>query len=62
MQVTDARGQQVRTLAAGPHAAGRHELVWDGTDDGRQAVASGVYIVRLTATGTTDARKLLLLK
>jgi hypothetical protein len=62
VRIADTRGKIVRTLARGYETAGRHELVWDGTDDGGRVVASGVYVLRLTAGAVADARKLILLK
>ncbi|GAB4371768.1 MAG: hypothetical protein Kow0042_14690 [Calditrichia bacterium] len=49
-------------MAEGRYPAGRHQVVWDGTDSGGQAVASGVYAYRLTAGNKVATRKLLLLK
>jgi len=47
--VFDAQGRRVRTLLDGSREAGRHELEWDGRDDGGRAVASGVYLCRMEA-------------
>lgn len=60
--IFDVAGNRVRTLASGPRAAGIHHLAWDGTDDRRRAVASGVYFARLRAGTDTAVRKLLLIK
>lgn len=49
VRLYDAAGQRVRTLAEGRFAAGRHERVWDGTDDAGRRVAAGVYFSRLEA-------------
>lgn len=55
--VLDLQGRVVRTLLrAVPLSAGRHELVWDGRDDGGSDVAAGVYFVRVTA-GAVSARQ-----
>jgi hypothetical protein len=37
-------------------------VVWDGRDDGGRRVASGSYVARLRATGTTLTRRLTLLQ
>ncbi|MFH1755225.1 MAG: right-handed parallel beta-helix repeat-containing protein [Candidatus Latescibacterota bacterium] len=58
----DVRGRVVKTLASEPYSAGRHAVVWDGTDTGRQPVASGIYFYRIEAGRFTDTKKLLLLK
>ena len=44
VEVFDALGRRVAVLTDGPVGAGFHRVVWSG------GVASGVYIVRLTAT------------
>lgn len=51
-------GRLVRVLAAGPLPKGRQAVVWDGADEAGRPVASGVYIYKLTAPGTDEARRL----
>ena len=51
LDVFDVAGRHVRTLAAGPQAAGGHTALWDGRDGTGNVVASGVYLVRLRANG-----------
>jgi hypothetical protein len=52
LAVYDALGRHIATLAEGPHAAGRHEAVWDA-----RGTAAGVYVYRLTtATGVETAK------
>jgi FlgD Ig-like domain len=47
LTVYSVQGDRVRTLEAGPAAAGPHVLAWDGRDARGRAVAAGVYLVRL---------------
>jgi len=49
VEVFNARGQVVRTLAAGHHDSGLHRLTWDGRDTQGRHSASGVYFVRVRA-------------
>jgi Zn-dependent metalloprotease len=58
----DAGGRIVRTLAKGPRSAGVQELVWDGRDDAGHAVPSGVYYYRVQANGQEQTRKMLMVK
>jgi hypothetical protein len=51
-------GRRVRTLAAGRHAAGRHEVVWDGRDARGRLASAGIYVVRLAAAGRSQALRL----
>ncbi len=44
-------GRLVARLAAGPFAAGSHDLVWHGTDLAGRPVPSGVYCYRVEAGG-----------
>ncbi len=62
LQVHDLRGRVVRTLVAGSRGPGRHAVAWDGRDDRREELPSGVYFYRLNAGGFTATRKLLLLR
>lgn len=62
VSVLDVRGRRVRGLTEGTRSAGRHELVWDGRDDGGNPVAPGVYFVLLEAGRETWARKLVRLR
>jgi subtilisin-like proprotein convertase family protein len=62
LEIFDARGRLVRRLTNDVYEAGRHELVWNGTDDAGAPVASGVYFALLDADDTTDVNKMMLLK
>jgi len=60
--VYDLQGGLVRTLVAGERSAGPGEAIWDGLNDHGSRVASGIYLVRLRAAGTTDLLKVTLVK
>ncbi len=49
LKVYDALGQEVRTLADAPYAAGYHQVRWDGKDDNGQPSSSGTYFLNLKA-------------
>ena len=55
-------GQPVRQVWAGPLAAGKHRLAWDGRDAEGQPVAAGVYVVRLRQGDQTRIRKMVKLE
>ena len=55
-------GQQVRTLVQDVEASGLHVARWDGRDDAGRAVASGVYLYRLDATGGVRTGKMTLVR
>jgi photosystem II stability/assembly factor-like uncharacterized protein len=56
--VFDAGGRRVRTLLNAGLGAGRHPLVWDGTDESGSAAAAGVYFVHVRAAGASVMRRL----
>jgi len=62
LSVYNVLGQQVKTLAAGTFEAGRHEVVWDGTDEAGDHVTSGIYLYRLEAGNFLETKKMMLLK
>jgi hypothetical protein len=63
LAVYNMLGQKVRTITNTLYPAGRHQVVWDGTDQSGNPVASGVYIYRIsTNNGFSKAQKMMLLK
>jgi flagellar hook assembly protein FlgD len=63
LTIFDVRGAVVRRLLRGEVEAGLHaDVQWDGLNDEGKPVASGLYFYRLTASGFTETRKMLLLK
>jgi hypothetical protein len=62
LTVYDARGRIVRTLIDRLLPAGRHHIIWDGSDTAGLNVATGVYFVRLSARDHMLTRKILLLR
>jgi serine protease len=60
--VYDLAGRVVRRLMDEVVPAGRQEASWDGKDDRGRQVSSGVYLVRLVATGQSESRKVTLVK
>ncbi len=49
LTIYDVLGRVVRTFIFKNLAAGERSITWDGTDDNRQVVSSGVYLYRLEA-------------
>ena len=62
LAVFDIAGRRVATLVDREVEVGRHEVVWDGTNDAGEPVASGVYFSRLMALGEEMSAKMVLLK
>jgi hypothetical protein len=59
LEVVDALGRLVATIADGMRPAGRHSVRWDGRTHAG-AAAPGVYLVRLEAAGSVVTRRLTL--
>jgi hypothetical protein len=57
-----ADGRLVRTLVDRPLPAGRHQVVWEGRDQGGRRVAPGVYFCLLEASGKEVVRRITLLR
>jgi hypothetical protein len=51
LRVYNILGEEVRTLFSGTLAAGRYTFEWDGKSNHGSAVASGVYLYRMTTVG-----------
>ena len=63
VRVYDITGRIVKTLVHGQaHAPGAYEIIWDGTGDGGQALASGTYFYSLEYLGRRDVKAMVLLK
>ncbi len=62
LSVHDAKGRWVATLLDEPRGAGRHGIVWRGTDERGRDLPSGLYLLRLEAGGAQVTEKLLLLR
>jgi len=62
VNVLDAAGRHVATLATGVAGPGPVDLVWDGRDDARRGVASGVYFVHLSAGERRDTIRVVLVR
>jgi flagellar hook assembly protein FlgD len=65
LKIYDVRGRLVKDVlnsAAGAMAPGMHEVRWDGRDNNRHKVASGVYFYRLSAGHLSATRKMVMLR
>ena len=62
LAIYNTLGQPVRTLVNEFQAAGSYRVSWDARDQRGAAVASGVYLSRLSCPGGVRTRRLLLLR
>ncbi len=62
LAVYNIKGQLVKTLVHGTVDAGTYNIVWNGTNNKDQAVASGVYYYKLKTENQTISKKMILMK
>ena len=62
LKIYNSLGQEVRTLVNEIKPEGYYKAVWDGTNDNRMKVNSGVYIYRFQAGGYMTTKKMVMLK
>ncbi|MBN1447545.1 MAG: T9SS type A sorting domain-containing protein [Bacteroidetes bacterium] len=62
LEIFNAQGARVRTLADDSMDAGVYEVRWNGRDDTGRPVESGVYLYHLRAGKVSSMRRMVLLK
>ncbi|MCP4588410.1 FlgD immunoglobulin-like domain containing protein, partial [Pseudoalteromonas sp.] len=62
LDVFNILGQQVNVLVDEYLEPGPHTVIWDGTNETGEAVATGVYLYRLQVDKEYKTKKMLLLK
>jgi YVTN family beta-propeller protein len=62
VRIFDASGREVAVLLPRSRQQGTVTLRWDGRDGAGQPVAAGVYFYRLDAAGTSESRRLVVLR
>lgn len=69
LNIYELLGKKVKTIAGGHHKAGEYRVLWDGLNDNRENLASGIYLCSLIARHEgslsevyTQTRKIMLLK
>ena len=60
--VYDVLGREVTRLKQEELGAGYHQVLWDGRDQARRDLASGIYFARLVTPEYSKTMKMLLLK
>ena len=62
LTIYNIAGQKVRELLNSYQSAGKHRIVWDGTDESGNAVSAGVYIARLKVGEVVGTGKMVLVR
>ncbi|MBC7188564.1 MAG: T9SS type A sorting domain-containing protein, partial [Calditrichaeota bacterium] len=58
VKVYNLMGRLVRTLVDGAMTSGRHEVLWDGTDDYGVVMPTGTYLCVMEAEGIRMTKKM----
>ena len=62
VQIFTLDGSVVKVLQRGRQTAGKYSYSWDGTNAGGNAVARGIYFIRVVAPGIDEYRKVMVVK
>ncbi|MFH2052644.1 MAG: S8 family serine peptidase [bacterium] len=62
LAVYNLRGEKLRVLFSGHHAAGEDQIAWDGSDDRGNPLPSGIYLYRMTTAAGTLTRKMTMVR
>jgi hypothetical protein len=62
IEVYNLKGQKVRSLVSGNYDSGEFIVNWNGKNDDNRDEPSGVYLYKMSASGNTQTRKMILLR
>ena len=62
LRIYDIMGKLIYTVYDGFQRAGNHNVLWDGLDQNKRPVSSGVYFYRLVTQSNTISKKMVLAK
>lgn len=62
LTVYNIKGQKVNDIFSGYLNSGKHEYVWNGTDQNGNNVSSGIYFTRIESSNGVYVRKMMMIK
>ena len=62
ISIYNIRDQKVKTLVADFKSAGKHWVIWDGSDDSGNSIASGLFICKIKQAKKPCTQKMIYLK
>lgn len=62
LDIYNIKGQKVKTIIDEYREVGNHSVVWNGRDDNKQEVASGIYLYKIRNGRFSSTKKMILLK
>ncbi|MBC8322327.1 MAG: T9SS type A sorting domain-containing protein [Candidatus Marinimicrobia bacterium] len=60
--IYDMLGREVKKLVSSKQVSGKHEIMWNGTNDLSQSVSAGVYLYKVIVGNDVQTGKMVLLK
>ncbi|MCD4818587.1 MAG: T9SS type A sorting domain-containing protein [Candidatus Cloacimonetes bacterium] len=60
--IYNIKGQKLKTLINKEFEAGKHSIIWNGTDDNGSNVSSGIYLYKLKTENYSAIKKMLMIK
>lgn len=62
LEIYNIKGQKVKSLINEYREAGNHSIVWKGTNENKQQVASGIYLYKIRSGKFSSTRKMIIMK
>ena len=62
LSIFDVTGREVKNMITGNVNAGEHKISWDGLNSYGSKLPSGIYYYRISTSGFTKTKKMILLK
>jgi len=62
LKIYDTLGREIKSLVNSFQNAGKHSIVWNGTNDNNNSVSSGIYFYNLQADKLNFQKKLILVR
>ena len=62
LNIYNIKGQKVKELVSEQLSAGKHSVVWDGTDDNSKSVSSGIYFYKMITDNYEKTKRMILIK
>jgi hypothetical protein len=62
LEIFNIRGQKVKTLVNDFRREGNHKVTWDGLDNNKKPVSSGIYFYKIAADNFSATKKMVLMK
>ncbi len=62
LEIYNIKGQKVNSLVNDLQSAGKHSVIWSGTDENNKLVSSGLYFYKLRAGSKIQTKKMIMIK